>query len=76
MSENAPRLSVNGQTPRGKCRMPPLSGHDSMREPSRRLHIMRHRRFQPTLVRPGQYDEAIAYLDAEIAECMRCEDAE
>lgn len=72
MSENAHRLSVNGQTPRGKCRMPPLAGHDSTRKRSLRLHIMRH----CTTLRHGQYDEAIRYLDGEIAECMRCNDVE
>jgi hypothetical protein len=39
----------------------------------KRIHKRNNLRHLPE-VRRGQFDEAIAYLDAEIAECMRCDD--
>ena len=50
-----------------------IIGHDSMRKRWRAIDILRHRRLQPTLVRHGQFAQAIAYLDQEIIECLKGE---
>jgi hypothetical protein len=67
-------IPSKAEGPRGNCLISQRSYVLFPHKLQRIIDIVRHRRFQPTLVR--QYDEAIEYLDSEIADCMRCKDAE